>query len=394
MSEKAPESRTVLLKDSPEGLQSQAIDWLRFPLAVAVVFIHSFGTPSAYSLEAVHADPLSVMSVYNLVRICLSHVLTHIAVPVFFVISGFLFFRNMRQWSAPAYKKKLKSRVRSLMVPYLCWNVLAVLAIVAIKGAAFVVKGKPLSNILVYLQENGWLHLLWDNHVWAEDRTNWLGMYTPMTGPADLPLWFLRDLIVMVFLSPLCYFFLRRLRHYGLLLLALAYVSGIWPVVSGFNITAVFFYCTGAWFGMSGKNLVAECGRVRLLSYVLAVGLLLPLVWFDGRNTPEGNFVYPFYVIAGVCAAFNLSAWVTGSGRGRVRPWLAHSTFFVYALHTLVVLRCCTAAVRLLLPWEHPLVLLLRYLVTPCLTVAVCVGIYLLLKRYTPRLLGVLTGNR
>ena len=30
-------------------LQSQTIDWLRFPLAVAVVFIHSFGYPLTYT---------------------------------------------------------------------------------------------------------------------------------------------------------------------------------------------------------------------------------------------------------------------------------------------------------------------------------------------------------
>lgn len=55
-------------------LQSQTIDWLRFPLAVAVVFIHSFGYPLTYTLPALNIHSFSGMDVYNVIRICFSHV--------------------------------------------------------------------------------------------------------------------------------------------------------------------------------------------------------------------------------------------------------------------------------------------------------------------------------
>ena len=59
-----------------------------------------------------------------------SRYLCKICVPSFFMISGFLFFRNIAPDCRPGvlfsfYKKKLKSRVRSLVLPYIIWNAIA-----------------------------------------------------------------------------------------------------------------------------------------------------------------------------------------------------------------------------------------------------------------------------
>lgn len=75
-------------------LQSQVIDWLRFPLIIGVVFIHSFGN-YPYDLQIMHSDPFSGVSIFNWIRICLSNVITHISVPAFYLISGYLFFYNL-----------------------------------------------------------------------------------------------------------------------------------------------------------------------------------------------------------------------------------------------------------------------------------------------------------
>ena len=380
---KAPESLASPLRDDKERLQSQVIDRLRFPLAIAVVFIHSFGS-APLDLSVLHADPLAGSSLFNWVRICLSHVLTGIAVPTFFIVSGYLFFRKWQRWDGQLYLKKMKSRFRTLFIPYVCWNAIATLSIIAAMIGAYFLKGKPLSRIPLYFQENGILSLFWDINVWAEDRTNLLGMLTPMTGPIDLPLWFLRDLIVVTVLTPLIYWFVKRTRHYGILLLALAYISGVWPNLSGFNITAVFFFSTGAYFSIHGKNLMMECQRVRIASYIAAIAFLLPSIWLDGRNTPVG------YILA----AFNLAADLLRKGKTKVHPLLAQSTFFIYALHTVVVLAACSFLTQRLLPGENPLIQTIAYLLTPLLCVATCLGIFLFMKRFFPKILGILTGNR
>ena len=108
----------------PERVESQAIDWLRFPLAVGVVFIHAYGvsalTPSA--VEGAH--PLWV-ECCKLLRSLLSQWLPAVAVPAFFLISGRLFFKGVTRFSREVYFSKLHRRLFSLALPYFSWNIIA-----------------------------------------------------------------------------------------------------------------------------------------------------------------------------------------------------------------------------------------------------------------------------
>lgn len=107
-----------------EALQSKTIDYLRFPMALAVVYIHSAGD---VPMSPVHYDAFTGLDFYNLLRVVFSDVLTRIAVPVFYVISGYLYFLNVKQWSWSEYKRKSRSRLYTLVIPYLLWNVAALL---------------------------------------------------------------------------------------------------------------------------------------------------------------------------------------------------------------------------------------------------------------------------
>lgn len=82
----------------------KVFDWLRFPLIVGVVFIHSFGTPFDY--DALDFLNLSGIDRYNLFRVSISKVLTHVCVPTFYFISGFLFFKGLETWDVEKYKQK------------------------------------------------------------------------------------------------------------------------------------------------------------------------------------------------------------------------------------------------------------------------------------------------
>lgn len=148
------------------NLQYKVFDWLRFPLIVGVVFIHCFGKPFDYG--AINFMDLTSMDCYNLFRVSISHVASHVCVPLFFIISGYLFFKNM--WSGSVYLTKIKRRARTLLVPFLIWNTIAVLLSVF---TSFRQGG--LVGIQEFFSDNGYWHLYWDSHVWNVDRTNWLG---------------------------------------------------------------------------------------------------------------------------------------------------------------------------------------------------------------------------
>ena len=113
---------------SPMEQQSATIDLLRFPLAIMVIFIHM--NPDVINLVDADFNLMSWHGLYNVTGILLSHVLTHIAVPTFFFISGFLFFVNFQEWSWDNYKRKIHSRVRTLIIPYILWNIVPFLLLV------------------------------------------------------------------------------------------------------------------------------------------------------------------------------------------------------------------------------------------------------------------------
>ena len=92
-------------------LQSRTIDWLRFPLIICVIFIHNAQLKLDAPYPLITSDTISLSLLADYIRIWISWVATHIAVPCFFVISGFLFFLKTPDLTRDIYKSKIKKRV-------------------------------------------------------------------------------------------------------------------------------------------------------------------------------------------------------------------------------------------------------------------------------------------
>ena len=87
---------------------SAAIAWIRFPLILCVVMLHCYCTvplpPGDHSLYFRLVYPFGLW-------------LGESGVPAFFFISGFLFYISHK-----SYKDRIKSRIHTLLYPYLLWN--------------------------------------------------------------------------------------------------------------------------------------------------------------------------------------------------------------------------------------------------------------------------------
>ena len=115
-------------------LQSQVISFLRFPLAVAVIMIHT--SVSDITIGGERLAELMPLPVYDFTYGFLDTVFMQVAVPLFFFISGFLFFFKETGFGLKEYGQKLKKRARTLLVPYIFWN-LAMLAIMYLGQVLF-----------------------------------------------------------------------------------------------------------------------------------------------------------------------------------------------------------------------------------------------------------------
>ena len=387
-------------KSYSEGsnLQSLVIDWLRFPLAIAVVFIHSFGSKEI-DLYYLHANPFSPESIYDFLRIALSNVGTHFAVTVFFMFSGFLFFYKAKDFNLSLYKQKLRKRFKTLFIPYVCWIILCILHTEIRIVASVIIKGRPASRILQYFTDNGGLHMFWDSSVWGLNRQNWIGWETPMTGPVLIPLWFVRDLMVIILLTPAIYSLIKRFNLLPVILLAFCYISGIWFQIPGFTVTTFFWFSLGAYFSIKGKCMIASIYNWRFPAYILCICTLLPLIWFNGKGgdgataNQAGQVLYPFYVIASAFSVISIATTVIKNGKMKVYPHLAKASFFVFLCHPFV-LCYIPSIINRCLPFDNYIMMTVKYLATPLATVAVCLAIYRFLDQYFSKFLSFITGSR
>ena len=371
-----------------EQLQSDTITWLRFPLILLVIYIHSFGE------DLLAEEPDTGLAIYDNIRIFFSHIISRPAVPSFFVISGFLLFYKVTDFNCNIYWKKMKSRVKTILLPYLLWNVLFIMQTVAFKLGKTLVKHQD-ADIIGYFSEKGWLNMFWSCNVWPF-RTSWFGWELPSSGPILVPMWYLRDLMVCFLLSYVIY---RLIKRFGLVYLGFIMfcsISGLWPNIPGLSAAAILYFSMGAYVAINRRNLLVEFSRYSYIVLPTTIVLTLLMIYYKSDFTLTGNYIYPVFVFFGVLSIFIIAGHIVQAGGwlSRQPRILSQSSFFVYAIHTILILGYCSKLINKVLPGESPFIMTTGYLLTPILCAAVCVSIYYLMSRFMHRILGVLTGNR
>lgn len=146
----------------------------------------------------------------------------------FFILSGYFFYHKIECFDAGYYLRKIKSRIKTLFVPYLIWNCVPILFIILGNLYSMIFRNKSANDLIGFMSEL-WSDGLW--HVWW-DKIN--GM------PFDSPLWYVRDLMVLCILSPVIYWIIRRMNYWYIGLLSLLFIVGVnFPI--GFSITGLLF---------------------------------------------------------------------------------------------------------------------------------------------------------
>lgn len=383
-----------MLNNTIRGGYSQSINMLRFPLAILVVFVHGFGAD--IDVAQLHASGLTGAAVYDYVRLFCSVVIARSAVPIFFVISGYLLFQKVEEYDKQVYVGKLKKRWHSLVIPYLSWNVLIVLWTLAFKLGGILLHGKPWSGFGDYFLQNGCLHMLWDSSVWDE-RTTWLGVETHNSGPVLLPFWYMRDLIMMVILSPAFFWLIKKLRFFFILLLMAVYAFDIrvaW--MSGtFTAAGLFFGC-GAYFAIMKQDFTDVLWKWRYAIVPLAV-ILMAMQTYTGSAMGDSvsRMIHPWLVIFQSFAFILLASALCNYPKlYGMNKKLARTSFFIYALHPFILYNIISIINKVMPMRDTWYVMTFNYLSAPLLCVGICIGIYRMSQKLMPGVLGVIVGER
>lgn len=341
-----------------------------------------------------------------------------IAVPGFFIMSGYLFFRNIphdapkdvpavpeessgvravpcsvpspgavrptakcaRVWhdsqstrtgdntAFPVIFRKLRSRVRTLLVPYLLWNTIYFLI--------YLVFGKA--------------------DLSEASRAVFLYSCNPV-------FWYLWQLLLITALTPLLYLLLRR-KVPGVLFLSavfvLAVLNGSLPV-HYCNEDALFYYSLGAFSALCCHGAVEkpqdDYGR-KLLSRQFAGTLAVFLL----SGILETALSMPYRLAGTVLQRASGAAliWFLIEGAGQYLPGddgslpsFMELTFFIYATHYMTIRAVWTleGALRL---GESAAANIITYLLMPAFCIAAACGLHRVLRKFAPRVLLILTGGR
>ena len=376
-----------------DELLYQTISYLRFPLTLGVVFIHFDLIEHIFTYHGVQYG-LDHPDWYIWVINFFSEVLPQIGVPLFFIISGFLFFHHV-DFDGNVYQQKLRKRIKTLLIPYLLWNLIAILIhAVYLMPLLFPNAGQEEVHITFVRLFHTFFANLPNEGIFVTPEAVVSNSGFPY--PVNLPMWYVRELMVMVLLSPVIFWLMRLMGKWLVVILGVVYYfyhplvmpEGSWGVLMS---QAAFFFSWGAYYGIHKTNFVDSFRRHTYMPL-----LYLPVAIADAltRGTSYNLYIHQAGALLGIVSVVVIVAYLLESGKVKVNKTLANSSFFVYALHVSIIAEVAKVVFIVFHLSDNVFSMLVLYVITPLCTAALCVALYVLLKRYVPFLCNLLTGGR
>ena len=360
-------------ENADNAVLSLTVSSLRLPMAMLVVFIHTqFATVMIDGQMAVNSEHLPV---YNFAELVLCNMIPRMAVPFFFFVSGYFFFKS-GALTLRSYIDKLKRRARTLLLPYMMWNLVYVLLYFATQMfLPSYTSGR--NKLVVEYSFTDWLNVFW---------VHCDGM--PICGP----LWFLRDLMLVILFAPLLYFMLKKFKAFTLVLFAVLYLY--WPIETDPSIPffAAFYFSFGAWFSLRGVDFAVMFSRHRwsLAAVCLILAVIEVVRWRSGVDCFYE--VRELFVLVEMMMVIGFVAHHISNKRTPLVAASAGGAFFVFAFHSMPLVLARKLWVTLL-PINE-LSLIVGLFVLPLLISAIGVGMYWLVRRYCAKFSVLLTGGR
>ena len=296
--------QTWILIMTNDDLLSKTISFLRFPLTVGVVFIHFNIVNDGFTINGIKCGLNNPDWYYYTINF-FSEVLPRLCVPLFFLISGFLFYYR-KNFNYNVYKQKLRTRTMTLLIPYFLWNIIAIL-ITSSKKLPFISSIFPnesnmniilsperiFKTFFAYSPNEG----IFVNPI-IEDATTNVSL-VPL--PINTPMWYVRELIVMVIITPIIYWLIKRSG-----LLFITFLGVVWYLLKPLHLDesylgpfscAAFFFSCGAYFSINRMNFV---DYMRKFKYMPILYLLLAIVDTLTKNAGYNTFIHNAGILAGM----------------------------------------------------------------------------------------------
>lgn len=283
-----------------------------------------------------------------------------LSVPIFLLISGYLFFREgSYALTKELWISKLKKRISSLLVPYLLWNFI----------------GYIIYAIKVGFSLEDFFHSFWVIDIPGRSGSS----------PIDGPLWYVRNLMIMVVISPIITYMIKYTKWYLILIMTILWIIQIPPFNKGIGI-AFYFFSLGGYlrvFDYHVENL-QRYAKYLILAYPIYV------IYAFLMQSNSNCWDFQFGIILGIVAIFSLTMHFIkcGNGNSKTTQILSETSFFIYCLHDLLL--------QFLKPFFSEILGTgdFAYISLIVVDIALCLGFFYVLKRISPKVTSLLMGGR
>lgn len=359
------------------ALDRQRISYLRLVLVLALVFLHYGGVyGSQHSpFRGYQGQELPVASI--LISFVLYIGFT--AVPAMSAISGFLFFRGATRDAPPDIVRKWRRRAVTLVLPFLLWSA-----------------GFAALAYVVHLLEPG----MFGSDFATENRSTLrmladavLGLTRP---PVAFQLWFVRDLIVTIAVSPVIWLLMGRVPRITITVLVALWIvdHDLWIFQ---RLDVPLFFAFGAACAMHGwrpdlpKRWILP---VLMLFLVVAMGRTVA-PYFLGYATGRGfDIATAAMRVLGALAVWNAASLAL---EGAFAAWVqrhAYMAFFIHAAHYPPILFIKIALARFVVDTQSEFGQIALYFLTVGIVIALLIAAARVLQHWLPGVFKVLSGGR
>ena len=325
-----------------------------FLMSILVVLIH------ANNLDK--SSAFSDLNISSFIQNFVSSGISSIAVPIFFIMSGFLFFYKF-QPSIKNWVGKYRKRLMSLFIPFVFWCVSWMIVLLLIQSTAI---GRSLfSNMLV-------------TRFSLKDIFKYTFIY-----PIPFQLWYIKSLMGCVIISPVVYYGIKYLDK-----LFISVIIVLWFInIVGFPIA---MFSVGAFISIKDIKVDKKELSGKIANYLLVLWIVFLVI----KTRLAFYGLSWLYLIDNTSKILGIAAFWTCYDRylsNNIIPIFQYG-IFIYFFHEplqsviiIVLFKIITRSI----PWELGV-----FVIAPAVTIAICIFTGAALNRYLRKCYSVMVGGR
>lgn len=353
-----PKIKKYLIEDTNKIWKK--ITYINFVLALLVLMLHA-----RFNMYVTNEGTGIINEVlYNINKFI--QVLADCAVPTFFCISSMLFFRKFEM---NQYEEKITKRIKSLLIPYLFFSIFFLIIYIIIQQIPVLceiiwnpIKSLSIKDLVKYI-------------IYAN---------------ADSALWFVRVLLIWFAISPIVYYFIKRLRRISLIVILGTIIFNLMNVSNYSSlINWLPVLILGAYLGINHWEQMKEVPLIKkhtkIVSIIFLIFFIMIIIYVMGR----GNKTY--YIYRMISPVFIWIIFDMFKYRKEPKWWLKIS-FFIFCMHYPIVIAQRNLLVHFF--GKQPITLVWMYIVSIVVALLIIYIIAIILRKYFNKLWNLITGSR